>query len=188
MDPGLTPSQTVGPFFEVGLTGKQSIGRVAGPEAAGERIFLTCRVLDADGVPVEDAMLEIWQADASGNYPSAKNSQRQEHAFRGFGRLGTAEDGRCIFETIKPGRVSGPEKVLQAPHVNLNLFARGLLKHLPTRIYFAGDPANEEDPILGLVPEDRRATLMAQPDPGQSGAWYFEIHLGGDCETVFFDV
>ncbi|MBI1792037.1 MAG: protocatechuate 3,4-dioxygenase subunit alpha [Acidobacteria bacterium] len=180
MDLVPSPSQTIGPFFHFALTVDRALGCLAGPEAGGERIHLACRVLDGDGAPVSDAMIELWQADAQGLY--------NQPAFRGFGRLPTNEEGCCVFETVKPGRVSGPEGVLQAPHVNVWLFARGLVKGLCTRIYFAGDPANREDPVLALVPEDRRDTLLAHPDRENPGRWNFEIRLCSGSETVFFDI
>jgi protocatechuate 3,4-dioxygenase alpha subunit len=102
--------------------------------------------------------------------------------------MGTNEAGSCEFETIKPGRVPGPGDIMQAPHLNLAIFARGMLKQLYTRLYFAADPANEEDPILGLVPEQRRDTLMARRDSTRPNGWSLDIHLQGDQETVFFDV
>lgn len=174
-----TPSQTIGPFFHVNLTAeKHCISRIAGPEAKGERVWLSCRVYDGEGLPVNDAMIEIWQADADGRY----NSQS------GFGRLPTGTDGSCEFETIRPGRVPGADNVLQAPHLTVAIFARGLLKQLHTRVYFADDPANQHDPVLALVPQERRETLMAHPDPGKKGRWRFEIHLQGEQETVFFSV
>lgn len=162
-----TPSQTIGPFFHLCLTTGEALRCLAGPAVKGERLRLICRVLDGDGTPVDDAMLEIWHADADGKY--------------GFGRLCTNENGIAVFETVKPGQVPG-----QAPHVNVLIFARGLLKQLVTRIYFAGDAANPNDPILALVPEDRRNTLMAHPT--EPGVWNFEIRLCCECETVFFDV
>jgi protocatechuate 3,4-dioxygenase, alpha subunit len=185
-----TPSQTVGPFFHLGLTGSRSVGRIAGPGVEGERIWLTCRVLDGDGVRVNDAMIEIWQADAQGQYhhPDDPRSHSGNPEFLGFGRQETDEDGSCSFETIKPGRVPGPNNHLQAPHFNFTVFARGLLKHLTTRVYFSGDPANPDDPILRLVPQERRDTLMAREDPARRGAWHVNIHLSGEHETVFFDV
>lgn len=186
-----TPSQTVGPFFRVNLTAEaRCIPRIAGPEANGERVWLSCRVLDGDGQPVTDAMIEIWQADAAGHYhsPEDPTGKDADPACRGFGRLGTGEDGSCEFQTIRPGRVAGPGNALQAPHLLMAIFARGLLKQLYTRAYFFGDPANGEDPVLALVPQDRRATLMAQPDPTRPGHWSFDIRLQGEGETVFFDV
>lgn len=186
-----TPSQTVGPFFEVNLTVDQHcVGCIASPAAKGERVWLTCRVLDGDSVPVNDALIEIWQADAEGRYnsPEDPNWKSADPACRGFGRLGTNEDGSCEFQTIKPGRVPAADNNLQAPHLAVSIFGRGLLKQLYTRIYFAGDPANRQDPVLALVPEERRQTLMAKPDPDRSGHWRFDIHLQGERETVFFDV
>ena len=191
MDLVPSPSQTVGPFFHFCLTtDKNCVGRIAGPEVKGERVRLTVRVLDGDGVGPNDAMIEIWQADADGkyNHPDDTQSKAVDPSFLGFGRLNTAEDGSCEFETIKPGRVPGPGNVLQAPHLNLAVFARGMIKQLYTRVYFAGDPANPEDPVLGLVPADRRETLMAHPDTTRPGGWRFDLRLQGDDETVFFDV
>jgi protocatechuate 3,4-dioxygenase alpha subunit len=175
-----TASQTVGPFFH--LAGNMDLGCVARPGAPGERIRLTCRVFDGDGVPVPDALIELWQADANGIYG--------DPAFGGFGRLASDENGVCVFETVRPGRAEGPNtafhKTPQAPHINLIVFARGLLKHLYTRMYFAGDPANDDDVILAMIPAERRATLVAQS--AAADAWNFEIHLCGDRETVFFDI
>jgi protocatechuate 3,4-dioxygenase, alpha subunit len=186
-----TPSQTVGPFFHFSLTtDKHCVRRIAGPEAGGERVWLSCRVFDGEGQAVNDAMIEIWQADADGRYHSVGESESQaaDSGFRGFGRMPTAEDGSCEFETIKPGRVPGPRDMRHAPHLEVAVFARGLLKQLFTRIYFAGEAANQEDPVLRLVPEERRDTLMAHPDPARSAHWHFDVHLQGEHETVFFDV
>lgn len=177
---GATASQTVGPFFH--LAGNMDLGCVARPGVPGERIRLTCRVFDGDGVPVPDALIELWQADSHGIYG--------DPAFGGFGRLASDENGVCVFETVRPGRVAEKDGVLhtktQAPHINLIVFARGLLKQLYTRIYFAGDPFNEHDAILAMIPTERRATLIAQA--ASSDTWTFEIHLCGDRETVFFDI
>lgn len=184
-----TASQTVGPYFHLELTEHGSLGQMAGEGARGQRIRLHCRVLDGDGVPVPDAMIELWQANAEGKYDHQEDTQAKQvdPAFHGFGRLPTRDDGTCTFDTIKPGRVPGMEGRLQAPHVNVSVFARGLLKQLTTRIYFAGDPANDEDMVLALVPQERRHTLMAQLD-GADPSWRFEIRLCGDNETVFFNV
>ena len=184
-----TPSQTVGPFFHFELTtDEHCIESIAGPRAEGERIWITFRVLDGDGTPLNDAMLEIWQADANGkyNHPDDLQPKALKPGWFGFGRLATGEDGSCEFETIKPGRVG--HNVLQAPHLNVAVFARGMLKQLYTRVYFAGDAANAEDPILALVPVERRDTMIAQPDSERSGHWRFGVHLQGEHETVFFDV
>jgi protocatechuate 3,4-dioxygenase, alpha subunit len=184
------PSQTVGPYFHLGLTEKHSAACIASSAANGERVWVTCRVFDGDGALVDDAMIEVWQADSEGkyNHPDDLREKQSDPGCNGFGRLGTAADGSCRFETIKPGSVPGRAGVPQVPHLNLAVFARGLLNHLYTRIYFAGDPGNEKDPVLGLVPQERRGTLMAQPDPARSGHWCFDIHLCGELETVFFDV
>ena len=181
-----TPSQTAGPFFHLGMSAGRPSHCLAGPEAQGERVRITCRVFDGDGMGVRDAALEIWQADAEGKYGAPEKPS--DPAFHGFGRAATGEDGSCIFETIKPGRAPGNGGALQAPHLNVSIFARGLLCRLATRIYFAGDPANLEDPVLALVPQERRQTLMARLDPAQPGRWFIDIHLCGDKETVFFDV
>lgn len=185
-----TGSQTVGPFFHLGLTDPRSVACIAGPAAKGERITLVCTVLDGDGVPMPDAMIEIWQANADGKYHHPEDAQEKalDPACGGFGRMGSDPAGQMKFETIKPGRVPAPDNRLQAPHLNISILGRGLLKRLSTRIYFAGDPANEEDPVLALVPKERRETLMAQPDRAKTGLWNFVIHLQGERETVFFDV
>lgn len=185
-----TPSQTVGPFFHIGLRLDRSLACLAGPRVKGERVRLECVVWDGDGMPVDDALLEIWQADSEGHYhhPQDPAACLADSEFGGFGRMATGEDGACTFATIKPGRVLGPGQTWQAPHLNLSVFARGLLKRLATRVYFAGDPAHQHDPILALVPKERRDTLMAHPDPAHPGSWRFEIHLSGERETVFFDV
>ena len=187
MDLTPTPSQTVGPYLHLGLTDARSISRIASDGAKGERVSLTFRVLDGEGVPVPDAMIELWQADSDGNYPH-QDSSEDGAAFRGFGRLATAEDGSCTFETIMPGCVPGPSETVQAPHINVSILGRGILKRLSTRVYFAEEPANDADPVLSVVPENRRATLLARPDPDRTSNWIFDVHLRGDRETVFFDV
>lgn len=186
MDFTPTPSQTVGPFFHFELTTDEHCIRcIAGPQAEGERIWITFRVLDGDGAPLNDAMIEIWQADPNGiyNHPDDPRVKNVAPGWMGFGRLATAEDGTCVLETIKPGTVGN-----QAPHVNVAVFARGMLKQLFTRVYFAGDPANPEDPALGLIPAERRETLLALPDPLLPTHWRFDVHLQGQQETVFFDL
>jgi protocatechuate 3,4-dioxygenase, alpha subunit len=175
-----TSSQTVGPFFHFGLAGNAALGRVAPADAKGERIELRVQVLDGDHLPVSDALIEIYQADADGRCGQPE--------FTGFGRLATDENGACIFETIRPGPVPDGQGGVQAPHVNVCLFARGLLRHLYTRIYFRGDDRLAADPILAIVPEPRRRTLEACPVPGAPAAWQFTIQLQGDGETVFFDL
>jgi protocatechuate 3,4-dioxygenase, alpha subunit len=187
MDLMPTPSQTVGPYLHFGLTDTRSISRMAGDGVKGERVWLMFRVLDGDGMPVPDAMIELWQADSEGNY-SHPDSSTDAAAFSGFGRLATAEDGTCTFETIHPGCVPGPGESIQAPHINVSVLGRGILKRLSTRVYFAGEAANAGDPALARVPENRRETLLAQPDPSRASNWIFEVRLRGEGETVFFDV
>jgi protocatechuate 3,4-dioxygenase alpha subunit len=186
----LTPSQTAGPYLHIGLTGTRSFSQIAAPGAPGERIFLACLVFDGDSIAIPDAMIELWQADADGRYhhPEDAPERVQDPLFRGHGRMPTNAEGSCSFQTIKPGQVPGPDGALQAPHINVSVLGRGLLKRLATRIYFADDAANASDPILLLVPENRRRTLLAQPDPNRQEGWRFDIYLCGPRETVFFDV
>lgn len=177
-----SPSQTVGPFFDFGMTlPNTALGQMAGPDTAGERILLRIRVYDGEDAPVPDAMVELWQADASGAYPGVPDREPATPglAFLGWGRLGTNEAGACEFHTIRPGAVQG------ASHINVCLFARGLLRHVFTRIYFAGDPALSGDPVLALVPEERRETLLARLE---RDVWVFDLRLQGEGETVFFDL
>lgn len=175
-----TGSQTVGPFFSFGLSTNTALGCLAGPEARGDRIRLQIRVLDGASAPVPDALVEIWQPDAEGRYDASPD-------FRGFGRLGTNAAGECVFETVRPG-VPPAARAVEAAHINVCLFMRGLLRHVYTRIYFAGDAARQGDATLRLVPGDRRTTLLAQPAAVAGSDWIFEIRLQGDRETVFFDV
>ena len=191
LDP--TPSHTVGPFFHDALL-RDATNVLAGPGAAGERIRIEGYVFDGDGAPVPDAIVEIWQANAHGRYhhPADRRDLPLDPAFAGFGRSETDLDGHYWFETVKPGPVPFDAANSQAPHVNVTVFARGLLDHLSTRLYFAGDPANDADAILRRVPEDRRATLLAQRATDDGPAVYrFDIVLQGEGEraegeTVFF--
>jgi protocatechuate 3,4-dioxygenase alpha subunit len=190
---GITPSSTVGPYFLYGLIpstyGGQDIitNSLATPDVPGERIRVEGQVFDGEGVIVPDALLELWQADAAGRFDHASGSAaRPNTRFKGFGRAPTNAEGRFWFETIKPGRVPSPDGRPQAPHISVNLFARGVLKQMPTRIYFS-DEANADDPILALVPDDRRATLIAQRrEAGPPALYTFDIRLQGANETVFF--
>lgn len=186
-----TASQTVGPFFNFGLTTNHALGIMAPDGANGEHITLIFRVVDGDGLPTPgDSMIELWQADAQGyyNHPLDPRSGSADKNFAGFGRLETDANGVCVFETVKPGRVPDSDGNAQAPHINVTLFARGLGKPLRTRVYFEDDSANAQDPVLSLIPSDRRHTLLARPVAGQTGAWAIEIHLQGEAETVFFDI
>ena len=184
------PSQTVGPFFQFALTANRSLGRMAEAEAIGEHIRLRLTLLDGDGAPIPDAMVELWQADAGGKYrhPHDTQSGAADPAFCGFGRLGTDDAGACEFETVRPGAVPGEDGAMQAAHINVSIFARGLLGRLVTRVYFEGDPAIGDDQVLALVPADRRNTLIALRDPGEPGRWRLDIRLQGEAETVFFDL
>jgi protocatechuate 3,4-dioxygenase, alpha subunit len=181
-----TSSQTVGPFFHFGLAADAGLGQVVTPDASGDHIRLRIRVLDGEGAPVSDALIEVYHADARGTYGQSQGRQ-DGRGFHGFGRLPTDADGTCTFATIKPGAVRGGG-VDQAPHVNVCFLSRGLLRQIYTRIYFEGDPGVASDPILGVVPADRRHTLMARPAAGEPGAGDFVIRLQGDDETVFFDL
>ena len=171
-----TPSQTVGPFFAIELP--YGDGRYAVPEGTPGAIWLRGRVFDGDGAPVPDALVESWQADPDGQFGGD---------FRGFGRSGTDDEGRWAILTIKPGPVpGGSEETTQAPHVDLNIFARGLLHQVVTRVYFADEAqANAADPVLAGLDEDARATLVAQR--GADG-YELDIHLQGPHETTFFAV
>jgi len=180
-------SQTVGPFFHVGPARTDHLGRMASADTPGEAMHLRVCVLDGDGVPVNDAMVELWQADARGASSAQPAPGEAPPPFSGFGRLATNDDGWCTFETIRPGAERGAEGAHQAGHFTVCLFMRGLLRHLYTRIYFAGDPALETDPLLGIVPERRRHTLLAHPC-ADGTTWEFTVRLQGDGETVFFDL
>jgi protocatechuate 3,4-dioxygenase alpha subunit len=184
-----TTSQTVGPYLHIGLTWLIN-DKLAGPGTRGEAMTIQGRVLDGDGKPVNDALLELWQANADGKYASPEDRQDRpiDEGFRGFGRVATDDNGAFRFHTIKPGRVPGAEGKLQAPHVAANIFMRGQLKQLVTRIYFPGDPANAEDEVLALVPAERRDTLIARPIPGKAGVYEWNVILQGKDETVFFDI
>jgi protocatechuate 3,4-dioxygenase, alpha subunit len=182
-----TPSQTVGPFFHHGLADNVTLGCLVRPDTKGERVRLRVRVLDGDSAPVNDALVELWQADADGLYvrPADPSTLLSAPGFCGFGRLPTDAGGVCTFETIRPGRIAAADGQLQASHINLCLFARGLLRQLYTRIYFENDPDLAADVVLASVPEERRHTLTARSSGGE---WTFDICLQGENETVFFDL
>lgn len=185
-----TPSQTVGPFFHFGLADDATRGVLADESTKGERIALRIRVLDGDEAAVPDALLEIWQADADGRYvrPTEAASVDRPPAFTGFGRLPTNADGTCVFQTIRPGRIDNASGRPEASHINILLFARGLLRHLCTRVYLDDADALERDPILGEIAPDRRHTLIARRSDEVPGEWRHDIRLQGDGETVFFDL
>ncbi|WP_314954492.1 protocatechuate 3,4-dioxygenase subunit alpha [Bradyrhizobium cosmicum] len=194
-DNGITPSQTVGPFFKYGLTPN---GEYAWNDAftnstltsdvTGDRIRVEGRVFDGDGVAVPDVMLEIWQADAQGRFADPQDKRALPNAsFRGFARCGTDKDGNYSFDTIKPGAVPDPDGKPQAPHILLAVFGRGMLRHLYTRIYFSDEAGNAADPVLAVVPTERRATLIAVHVAGKP-LYRLDLRLQGGDETVFFDV
>lgn len=190
-----TPSQTVGPYFAYGMAPHQygypmrSIAdeRVARPEIEGRHIRIEGRVFDGAGAVIPDAVIEIWQADSRGRYAHPADGRGSNVDFRGFGRFGTGTDpeNRFVFETVKPGRVDD----VQAPHVNVLVFMRGLLTHVYTRLYFPDEAdANAADPVLSAVDPERRDTLIARLVDSPAGPTYvFDIHMQGDRETVFFD-
>jgi protocatechuate 3,4-dioxygenase alpha subunit len=169
---GTTPSQTVGPFFSIGL---QPVDVAI--ESAGQQLTIQGRVLDGDGNGVTDAVIETWQADSAGHYA--------DRSSRGWGRVVTDGSGTFRFSTAKPGRLVGVGDVVHAPHIAVTIFARGLLKHLFTRIYFPDEPSNASDHVLASVPDDRRATLVARPSAPNRFEW--NIILQGKDETVFFE-
>lgn len=191
----ITPSQTVGPYFAYGLTPgtKYPFTTLAGSDlvtddTVGEVIEIVGRITDGEGAAIPDAMIELWQPDGAGRFPG--HDKGANTTFKGFGRSETVEDGVFSFRTVKPGTVPGPDGGQQAPHIDVGVFARGMIRRMFTRIYFEGEVANASDPILALVPEDRRQTLIAYRDgTGASNAprYRFDIHVQGDRETVFFE-
>ena len=189
-----TPSQTLGPFFAYGLTPEQygyahrgiAVNAIAAPGVPGEHVRIEGRIFDGAGAPIDDAMIEIWQADGDGRYAGADRDEEGAAAFTGFGRCGSDDEGGFWFATIKPGAIGDG----QAPHIGVIVQARGILNHAFTRIYFADEvEANGADPVLQSVPKDRRHTLTAVRSETPAGPVYgFDIHMQGNDETVFFDV
>jgi protocatechuate 3,4-dioxygenase, alpha subunit len=197
-----TPSQTVGPYFGIGFAWLERRD-LTGPLNGGTRITIRGRVIDGDGEPVPDSVLEIWQADGQGRYahPEDAPDRMTANHFFGFGRVPVNHNGEFQFTTVKPGCVPGANGMPQAPHLVVSVFMRGLLRRLITRIYFYGEATNESDPVLTSVPASRRHTLMARVDdaPGlgekqrdqtrlaDTETLVWDVHLQGDNETVFFD-
>ena len=190
MKPKQTPSQTAGPFFHYMLTPEQSgydKKSLAGPalgdaSTVGERIRVSGLIRDGQGQPMPDALVEIWQADAQGRYAHPADPRGSNSSFKGFGRVAADKDGVFTFDTVKPGAIGDG----QAPHITLILFTRGGQNHLYTRVYFADEAeANARDPVLAVVPADRRDTLIARRE---TAGYRFDIRVQGDGETVFFDV
>jgi protocatechuate 3,4-dioxygenase, alpha subunit len=188
MSPRATTSQTVGPFFDIGLA-RLYVVDLTVPGVPGEPVEIQGRVLDGDGQGVPDALIEIWQANAHGKYAHPEDTQDKplDVGFQGYGRVPTTADGTFRFKTIKPGRVPGPDDRLQAPHIVVSLFARGLLRRLVTRIYFPDDPTNSDDYVLNLVEMSRRDTLIAKRADERDGVLEWCVVLQGPGETVFFD-
>lgn len=188
-----TPSQTVGPFFHDGLLDADgTVDELDPVGVAGTPIVIAGRIFDGDGAPVEDALVEIWQADGAGRYrhPADGRAPDVPDEFIGFGRVGSGEGGAYRVASVFPGTVPGPAGATQAPHLGVHVFARGLLDLLTTRIYFEDQSeANAADPVLARVPEPRRTTLLARPDGDEDGVprYRFDIVLQGRDETVFFD-
>ncbi|MBI1777954.1 MAG: protocatechuate 3,4-dioxygenase subunit alpha [Proteobacteria bacterium] len=182
-----TPSQTVGPYLAIGLKWLTTTDLARG--AAGDRIAISGSLLDGDGKPIPDALLDLWQANSQGKYthPEDQQAKALDPAFFGFGRVPTDKSGAFRFTTIKPGPVPGLGNSLQAPHIVVCLFMRGLLKQLFTRIYFSDEAANGTDPVLGSIDDAaRRETLIAQR-VNATGDYRWNIQMQGDRETVFFD-
>jgi protocatechuate 3,4-dioxygenase, alpha subunit len=183
---GETPSQTIGPFFAIG--GDEGILWPDGPYVVADDdpagFWIRGRILDGDGDPVSDGMIETWQADPDGRFDHPEDPRGGTGGgFRGFGRCPTGADGSYAIRTRKPGQVPSPDG-LQAPHIDVAVYARGVLWHLTTRIYFADEAeANASDPVLSRVDEAARTTLIA---PATEDGYRFDIRLRGDGETAFF--
>lgn len=195
--PGITPSQTIGPFAAPSLTPNEKgrtqydwkqlvTNNTVTPDAAGERIRIEGQLLDGAGKPLDGVLLETWQADSQGRYAHPRDGRATNSSFKGFGRIETDSEGRFVVETIKPGQVPGPNGSAQAPHIVVAIHLRGILSHLYSRIYFSDEPAaNAADSVLKLVAAERRDTLIAKRD----GAVYkIDFQIQGDRETVFFDI
>jgi protocatechuate 3,4-dioxygenase, alpha subunit len=186
-----TPSQTVGPFFHLALD-RPGWADMTTQNPQGQRIVVEGRVTDGDGAGVADACLELWQANAAGRYAhpdDARTDKPLDPNFRGFGRVATDAAGGFRFVTVLPGPVPGRGNALQAPHIAVAVFARGLLKQLFTRIYFADQAANETDPVLASIddPARRRTLIATRRDDADAPTYRFDIVLQGNNETAFFE-
>lgn len=186
--PGVTPSQTVGPYFSFGLTEPWDEREDAAARYHADAIEVFGHVIDGRGDPIPDALIETWQADPNGRFdhPDDPRGAAPFEGFRGFGRSGTDNEGRWRVRTLKPGRFPAADgETPQAPHINVTVMARGMLRQLTTRLYFGDEAeANTADPVLQSLPQDARATLIAEPVDGRG--YRFDIHLQGDHETAFF--
>lgn len=184
MSPARTPSQTVGPFFAIGLPWAE--GPYVVPEGTPGAIWLRGTVYDGAGDPVPDSLIETWQAGADGRFADARNPGDEHAGFRGFGRASAEPDGEFAMLIVKPAAVAGGDGTHEAPHIDVSVFARGLLKRVVTRLYFGDEEAaNAADPVLAAIDPDRRSTLIARPS---EDGYRFDIRLQGEGETVFFDV
>ena len=199
-----TPSQTAGPYVHIGLIPNQAGfdifannfgGDIAEPGVAGERIVIEGRVFDASGHVARDVLVETWQANAAGryNHPADRQDKPLDRAFRGWARTGTDfETGTYRIRTIKPGSVVGRRgRKAMAPHINVWIVSRGINIGLATRMYFGDETAaNADDPVLNIIeqPERRQTLIAARSERDGQAVYTFDIHLGGECETVFFDV
>lgn len=188
-----SPSQTVGPYFHIGLIRRsEQMNVMANDQTRGQRILVRGKVIDGDGEPIPDAMLEVWQADASGIYghPADKMQANADPAFEGFGRAPTDDNGEYYFKTVKPGAIERDGDPTMAPHLNFRVFARGMLIHAYTRMYFPDEAENENDPVLQMVSDaNRRATLIATEETSEDlPTFRFDVVLQGEKETVFFDL
>jgi protocatechuate 3,4-dioxygenase alpha subunit len=185
---GLAASQTVGPFFQIGFQDLYQTDLTV-PGLRGKIITIRGQVLDADRLPVPDAVIEIWQANSFGKYahPEDRQDKPLDAGFIGFGRCPTDANGGFEFRTIKPGPVPSSTQTPQAPHINVSIFMRGLLDRLVTRLYFLDDERNGTDDVLSLVEPARRSTLLARPASGEPDVYLWNILLQGAGETVFLD-
>lgn len=185
-----TVSQTVGPFFSIGLCPRNPNNLVPAERSAeAEVVTIRGKVLDGDGAGVPDAILEIWRADENGRFTAGEQIGTHDDSGvpSGFARIPTDDVGEFDFQTIRPAVVNGRDGTQSAPHLVVLVFMRGLLRHLLTRIYFPNELANERDPVLQLAPAERRRTLIAEPVGENEHELNWNIHLQGDAETVFFE-
>jgi protocatechuate 3,4-dioxygenase, alpha subunit len=188
--PGITPWQTLGPFFDRKLVGERAWDLTRDAPAAAPPIEIAGRVVQGDGRAVAGCLIELWQADAAGRYaqPAERSGRAPATGFSGFGRTLTDGEGRFAFRTVKPGPVPYRGNQWQAPHILVSLFAAGLLRRLVTRLYFADEPATADDPALAAI-HDRaaRQSLQAElQDAGPPPRYRFDIVLQGEGETAFF--
>ncbi|KAA9165747.1 protocatechuate 3,4-dioxygenase subunit alpha [Amycolatopsis acidicola] len=179
-----TPSQTVGPYLAIGLPWED--GPTVVPEGTPGAVRITGLVFDGKGVPVPDAMIETWQADPDGRFDHPDDPRGRVSGFRGFGRCPTDSEGTYHILTLLPGAIPGTGGRMQAPHIDVSVFGRGMLDRVVTRIYFPENTeANAADQVLASVPEERRHTLIATKT---EDGYRFDVRLQGEGETVFFDV